>query len=359
MKKKTIWAFLLLFLIALCVALVFINRRSNGSNEKNVVRIGAVLPLTGKAAGVGTPAKEGLMLAEQYINDSILKDSNVRIEIYCEDGEGIPAKSLSALNKLRTHEKCNIVFSIVSAVDLSIVPLQSRQHFLFISHASHPQLSNVNDFVFRHSQTVEQEFNLIDNAINGDWENTSYIYSNDDYGVSFGKLIKDRQSNLNEYAIDPNDVINKAVIDKILKSNPKNIVINGNAPTLMPVVNALKDKMFKGNLYACMGFAATGGISQDLGDLNLYYVDFTMNDIAGNNDLKTFRSLFGESMGANQIIFFNSALLIGKAIKEGNNTPEMISKYLKKVKTFDGVSEKISINDSNDILPPISLINFK
>lgn len=355
MKKNSI--FIALVAIAILAGLAYyINIKNNAGPKNEIVRIGAVLPLTGKAAGVGTPSKEGLMIAEQFINDSILKDSNISIELFIEDGEGVPAKSISALNKLRTQDKCDIIFSIVSAVDLSIIPIQSKEKFLFFSHASHPQISNVNDLVFRHSQTVEQEFDLIDKAIDDNWKDAAYIYSNDDYGVSFGNLVKEKCSKINEYAINPNDVINKTVLDKILLDKPQYIIINGNAPTLMPVVNALKDKMYSGNIYACMGFAATGGINQDLRELNMYYIDFSMNDPTTNGDLNTFRSMFGESMGANQIIFFNSALLIGTAVNNGCYTPEEISKYLKDVKTFDGISESITINEHNDILPPIKLI---
>lgn len=355
MKKKSI--IIALAAIALLAGLAYcINLKKSLVPQNEKVRIGAVLPLTGKAAGVGNPAKEGLLLAEQYINDSILQKSKLSIEIFFEDGEGVPAKSISALNKLRTKDKCDIIFSIVSAVDLSILPIQSKENFLFFSHASHPQISNVNDMVFRHSQTVEQEFELIDRAIDGNWKAAAYIYSNDDYGVSFGNLVKKKNPNVDEYAINPNDVINKTVIDKILLGKPQHIIINGNAPTLMPVVNTIKDKMYKGDIYACMGFAATGGINQDLGGLNIYYIDFCMNDPANGDDLKTFRSIYGESMGANQIIFFNSALLIGTAVNNGCYTPEEISKYLKSVKTFDGFSESITINEHNDILPPIKLI---
>lgn len=350
MKKKY---FVICIGIALIIGIcIWISQRANNSSDVETIRIGAILPLTGKAAGVGNPAKEGLIAAQTYINDSILYNTKEKVEIIIEDGEGLPAKSLSALNKLTTNDNCNIIFSIVSPVDLSILPIQKKEKFLFFSHASHPKLSNVDDLVFRHSQTVEQEYKLISKAIAKDWTNAAYIYANDDYGVSFNNLIRTGTNTIIEYAINPSDVVNKTIIEKIVGSNPKYIVLNGSTPILMPVITTLKEKGYKGDVYACLGFTATGGIEQDLRGLSIYCVDFNLDHNNGSIS-QDFEKKYHKVFGTNQTIFFNSALLVGVAIKNGNVNPQSIADYIKGLKVFKGISETLTINDNNDILPPI------
>lgn len=354
MKKKTIVTVLIVALAILCGAFWLKHKAVPNSKDGNI-RIGVILPLTGKAAGVGNPAKEGLIFAQSYINDSILSNSNHKVEILIEDGEGMPAKSLSALNKLLTSDKCDIIFSIISPVDLSILPIQKKEEFLFISHASHPGLSGVGKLVFRHSQTVEQEFDLISEAIGNDWNNAAYIYTNDDYGVSFDNLVKGKNRQIEEYAINANDALNKSVVERIVQKMPKYIVLNGNAPALTPVITTLKEKGYHGDIYTCLGFAATGGMSQDLRGISMYCVNFNLSN-EKHDVSQSYVDNYHKEFGTNQIIFFNSALLIGTAIKEGCLTPQSIAAYIENLNDFKGISEDLIINKNNDILPPITLI---
>ena len=357
MKKKTVLWVLLVIAIVVGGYFIWENNKVKIS-EKETIKIGAVLPLTGKAAFVGNMAKEGLLFAESYINDSILQGTNKQIKIILEDGEGNPTTSLSALNKLLDRDNCKIIFSIISPVDLSILPIQEKRKFIFISHASHPKLSNVNDLVFRHSQTVEQEFEIIDKAIKQDWNNSAYVYINDDYGVSFKSLIKQKNNNYIEYAIDANEGVNKSVIEKIVNKNPKYFVLNGSSPILTQVIKALKEKGYKGEIYTCLGFAATGGMSQNLRGFSINCVDFDLN-MQSSNISKAFEKKYNSKFEPNQIIFFNSALLIGTAVKEGNTSPIAISKFIKNFKEFNGVDEKMIIRLSNDILPPITIKKYE
>ena len=352
-RKSLLWILLAIAVVIGCFFLL--KNKEPDISQKKIVKIGAILPLTGKAAVVGNMARDGLLFAQIYINDSILQKTNKKIEIIIEDGEGSPTKSLSALNKLLIRHNCNIVFSIISPVDLSILTIQKKQKFLFISHASHPRLSNVNNLVFRHSQTVEQEFKVIDKAIGQDWNEVAYIYVNDDYGTSFNNLIKQNNSNhYSEIAINSNEGVNKSVIDKMLNRKPKYIVLNGSTPILMQVINALKEKAFKGEIYLCLGFAATGGMTQDLSGLSINCIDFNL-ETQSNNISEAFEANFHSKFGPNQIIFFNSALLIGNAIREGYVMPTNIAGYIKSLKEFKGVNERIVISATNDILPPIML----
>lgn len=357
MKKKTILWVLLFIAIVVGGYFIYLNTKTKTS-EKETIKIGAVLPLTGKAAFVGNMAKEGLLFAESYINDSILQGTDKQIKIILEDGEGNPTTSLSALNKLLDKDNCKIIFSIISPVDLSILPIQDKRQFLFISHASHPKLSNVNNLVFRHSQTVEQEFEIIDKAIKQDWNNSAYVYINDDYGVSFKGLIKQKSNKYFEYAIDANEGVNKSVIEKIVNKNPKYFVLNGSSPILSQVIKALKEKGYKGEIYTCLGFAATGGMNQKFSGTSLYCLDFNL-DIQSSNISQAFEKKYSSKFTPNQIIFFNSALLIGNAIKEGNTTPIDISKFIKNFKEFNGVDEKMIIKLNNDILPPITIKKYE
>lgn len=354
-NRKALLGLVLVALVAVVGYFVWNKQDKHSSEQVTTVNIGAILPLTGQAAGVGQSAREGLLLAEKYINDKVLIGKDYKIRFVIEDGEGRPAKSLSALNKLLSSEECEIILSMISPVDLSILPIQKQKNFLLVSHASHPALSGVNELVFRHSQVVAQEYALFESSIDGDWEHAAYIYINDDYGTALSNLIKEKHSTiaLNEYSINSNEGVNKAAIDKLLKSSPKHIILNGSAPLLTQVISTLSTNGYQGKIYASLGFVATGGDVTLKGLTN--YIDFDLD--LSSADLSQRLGLVDASYDYNptHLIFLNTTLWISEAIKSGNITPKEIAQYIRGMKTFVGIGETITLSQDNDMLLPIEM----
>ena len=146
MKKRSIVG------ILICVALIvgasvwlFLNQKKRPVDKKDTVQIGAVLPMTGNLSSVGESASHGLRMAEEYVN-KYYPERQLKIQI--EDGMGNTASSISAVNKLVTIDKISTVFSIVSSIDLALIPIHQKQGTLMFSHASHPSLSAVDSLFF-------------------------------------------------------------------------------------------------------------------------------------------------------------------------------------------------------------------
>ena len=80
-------------------------------NEKPVVKIGSILPLTGASAEMGNELKNAaLKMLEQY------KDSPVKYELIFEDNQGgsVP-KSISAMKKMIYVDKISALIPTFSA----------------------------------------------------------------------------------------------------------------------------------------------------------------------------------------------------------------------------------------------------
>ncbi len=153
---------------------------------KETLKIGAIVPLTGNLAFLGESANTGFDFASFYFKKI---DSTRNVEFFLEDGQGNPTNSINALTKLLDVDRVNIIFSTISAVELSLVPIQEKKSFMLISHSTHPKLSNVNNLVFRHSPTVSQEVEFISSKITSS-DQVAVCYMTDDYGVSFNSSLK-------------------------------------------------------------------------------------------------------------------------------------------------------------------------
>ena len=78
--------------------------------KKDVIKIGAILPLTGPAAQYGKMLKNGMELAKEEINANSGVDGK-QIEIIYEDDQSQAAAGVSAINKLKSQvtEKDNLI----------------------------------------------------------------------------------------------------------------------------------------------------------------------------------------------------------------------------------------------------------
>jgi branched-chain amino acid transport system substrate-binding protein len=324
------------------------------------VKIGAVLPLTGDAAFLGKSGQRGLLLAEKYINDNRIIGYNRNIKIIFQDGMADPKTSLGALNHLLLVDRVNIVFSIISSVDLSILPIQKKEHFLFISHATHPSLSGINDLVFRHSPTVEQEFKIIQNS-KAFSSPTILLYMNDDYGEAFKKLAVERRliKESSIYSFAKGEVDFKALATKALLNKSRSIIICGTGKNLSALVKTLREQGYNGRILTSLGFKVSGAYDICKSDKFLSFVDFENQHI--NQKYKSiidfYKQKYHSDITVSELIFFNSALMIAESIQKKNAAPNAIAFNLKKTKTFKAMGEDVTISPKNDMLPKLVIRN--
>ncbi|KGN92070.1 ABC transporter substrate-binding protein [Porphyromonas canoris] len=363
-KNRKISLQLVIFAVLIVVA-GYLAFTCNQAEDKGIIKVGAILPLTGNMASLGESGQNGLILAQKYINDENLLKGGKKIEFVFEDGKGIPAISISALTHLTEVQNIDIIFSIVSAVDLSLVPKQKEKGFLFISHATHPSLSDVNDLFFRHSPTVTQEFALLKRYIGLDSALTILLHTSDDYGDAlareFGRDNFIAKENILAFNISDQNF--RGVCSKIIHKKPYRVVIGGNGKELYQLVNILREQGYKNEIITTLGFKVGGAFNQLKEPSNLSYIDFKDSDPDEkyNRIQADYKKMFGKDMTISEMIFFNSALLITEAInkcaREGGIKD--IARQLATMESFEGLGETITISASNDILPDIDIFSVK
>lgn len=137
------------FLIFIFIFTIFFVS-SCSQKEANVIRIGAILPLTGDAAQWGIPPQKGAELVTKLINDKRGKNDKF-IELYIEDTNCEPNEGVSAFNKIISSNKKKIViWGVCSSVTLAVAPIAERKDVLLISPAStNPSISSAGDNIFR------------------------------------------------------------------------------------------------------------------------------------------------------------------------------------------------------------------
>lgn len=149
MKKSTrtwLWA-IVIILIVIGAAKWAGDEGQNGVAGRNrtdrddIIRIGVVLPLTGKYASISEDALGGLMLAQE--------DFGSNIEFSIEDSAGESQKSVSAITHLIHNKKSELILAGPgSTANIAMAQVANTLHIPFLAITSTPELMKKDDFVF-------------------------------------------------------------------------------------------------------------------------------------------------------------------------------------------------------------------
>jgi branched-chain amino acid transport system substrate-binding protein len=339
------------------------------SKDRNTIRIGAILPMTGNAATLGKWGAAGIEMAVDDINNSGGINGKMLL-LTIDDSGGEPAKAVSALRKMLATEKPEVIFSIVTAVDLSLVAIAEQENVILFSHASHPDITKSRGLVLRHSNTVDQEAGLIVSSLDSMHapRAVSLLYLNDDYGTAFASQIIERirlklpHTILNQVSFNRDETSFISQVTKSLESKPTVVIVAGVGRSTGIAVRRLKEQGFRGRIIATLAFLATDGqVAAGEAANGVWCVEFVPPRQDETASLKErYKNRTDEDvlpMGV--VIFYNSLRLWATARdRYSGPTPGEIVSAIKQIKEFSGVGESMSITSSGDILPRVHLIQY-
>jgi len=120
------------------------------AGDDDVIRIGAIFPLTGRVAHFGVASRDGGLLAVEQINEAggLL---GKRVVLLSEDDQGTPAMTIDAFSRLTMRERVNLIFgSSTSGATMAITELaQDLGIVVMTPSATNINITRAGDFIFR------------------------------------------------------------------------------------------------------------------------------------------------------------------------------------------------------------------
>ncbi len=360
--RKVIWS-IVIILIALLVW-SFVKSPTNTvaptSEQKTAkkVKIGFMAPLSGDAASYGESIQKGVILAYEDMGLD-------NVEIIYEDSKCNGKDAVSVINKLISVDKVSaIVGEVCSGATLAIAPIAEKNKVVLISPAStSPKISSAGDYIFRvvPSDALQGKFGA-DLVYKKGYRKLAILYSNEDYGVGFEKVLRENFEKLGgkvvaSEAFNTDAVDVKTQITKIKSANPDAVYIISNVPSLS--VSALKELKRLGVDAAV--FASEGLKSEDIiksaGDSAEGLIISSVS--AGTKDFaEKFKKKFGEEPGPFAAQAYDAFKALAIVIKEGAQTGEEIKNALYNLE-FSGASGSISFDENGDVAGNYDLYQVK
>lgn len=186
MKAGTI--ILVIVIVILVVLGIWFGVVKKASPEaKGPIKIGAILPMSGSLATIGTLFQEGMEEAKEEINQNGgINGRNV--EIIYEDSQGDTQLGLTAYHNLKDTYKVQTIIGTMGNVILGIAPLAEQDKTVLLAvGVNTPQVSTAGDFIFRHNIMPKQEIQVMADLIKNkeNFSSVGLLVMNNEGGVSY------------------------------------------------------------------------------------------------------------------------------------------------------------------------------
>lgn len=345
-----------LMIVMACLTLLF------GCNKQNeTIKIGAILPLTGAQAGLGTSMKAGLELAIEELNNS---GTPIKYELLVEDVASEQRNVLNAYNKLKTMNGVSIFVTPGSAYSLALKPVVIKDDNLLICVASHPEITAGGEYnIFKiGNDAVDESMAIIEKLNNSKNQNTLLFYPNTEYGIPFYETLVKNDNAIICSKYDEASTDYKNIVLKGLNNNPNNIVAIGFSSSLGVLIKTIKDLGYNGSILSNTGFTSSDVLTAaGASGKGIEYIDYKI----GNSEMTMKRN---EIIHKKYNIDFTSICFLAYSIpyyinisqKEFNLDSRFISDEIRSNDSLVISSEYIYyVSKNGDIKPSLTLKKFE
>jgi branched-chain amino acid transport system substrate-binding protein len=151
----------------------------------DTIRFGAILPLTGPGAMIGTQQMRGIQFAIEKANSAGGLHGN-KIEVLFEDNQAKPDQSILSFNKLVDLQKVPMIFTAYSGPSLAMAPLATRKKILMVNAgAQADKLATASPYLVNTLPTIGDEIKVISKYLTAEGKKQGAIlFENDAAGIA-------------------------------------------------------------------------------------------------------------------------------------------------------------------------------
>src|SRR3984885_12143065 len=151
----------------------------------DTIRFGAILPLTGPGAMIGTQQMRGIQFAVEKANAAGGVHGN-KIEILFEDNQAKPDQSILSFNKLADLQKVPMIFTAYSGPSLAMAPLATRKKILLVNAgAQADKLATASPYLVNTLPTIGDEVKVLSKYLVAEGHKQGAIlFENDAAGIA-------------------------------------------------------------------------------------------------------------------------------------------------------------------------------
>jgi ABC-type branched-subunit amino acid transport system substrate-binding protein len=359
--KKKITIISLVVIIIFAGIIIYFNQREK---EAEVIKIGAILPLTGSGGFWGENARKGILLALEKINNNGGINKK-RVEVIFEDSKSVPNEAVNAFRKLIDVDKiqCSIVDMISSNV-LAVAPIAEEKKVVIISPgASSPDITNAGKYTFRNwpSDALQGE-ELAKITFSKGFRKVGILYIENAFGNSLNNVFTKTFKEFGGFVIVSESFKQgesnfKSQIAKIKVVNPEAIVIFTYPPEGAKLIKQIKEAGIKAQLFSTAEIEDPIISKMNEAEGLIYLIPETPDSTQKERAefLQAYREKYKEDPGIVADVAYDAFNILCKVISEYGNYGPAIQRGLTNIKNYRGASGIITFDENGDIVKPFKV----
>ncbi|MDD5163155.1 MAG: ABC transporter substrate-binding protein [Candidatus ainarchaeum sp.] len=348
--------------IIICItlfALLFLLGCAQQSTSQNpVVKVGAVLPLSGVRADGGAYATKGLNMALDEINSD--SQRKFAIDLVFEDSEYKPEIAASAMQKLVAIDGIKFVIGEWgSSPTLAMAPIAEKNKVIMITPwAQSDEITTAGDHIFRTQINTKQESAFFAEFLSKRTKEVQIIGINTAYLTSYIAAFQPafeklgcKIGSIEKAGAEQTDM--KTELTKIKAANPTDILIVSVPKQTGLILKQAKELGIEANFYATSPIEgsellkAAGDAAEGL----IFPYPYNPNDT--REIAKTYRqkylAKFGEENEAGSAICYDTLYILSNCFEKVGTETEKAKQCLYDTQNFDGASGTISFDKNGDV----------
>lgn len=369
-NRKTLLGLILVALVAVAGYFVWKSSQEKNSEEKEIVKIGVILPLTGNNATTGVAIKEGMELRmEEYVMHENTRD----IELIFEDSRAIPSIGKNALLKLHQQGVKLILGPASSAVASALLPDLSRYKItLFSPSASKYTLSREDeDGYFIRNELSEDigsklQAELVFKLLK--WRRISIMYSNDEYGIEVKNNFQESFSSLggnviNVIGFQSNDQLNfDPIVNRLINDDSQALfIVASNEHQYTNIIRSIRTQGSRKEILATPMFETlkniTGLGTMAEGILYAFYGDFNPDNRGREQDrfITSYVKKYKKMPSNYAALGYENLDLTLYGLSLNDYQVDRLRETLIKMNGYRGLTGEISFDQKGNVVKPVLL----
>jgi len=358
MKKRRILVFLALLAVIL------------GCPGEEVVRFGAVLPLTGEAAIYGLPVHRGVDLAFEHLLSQ--QDLPYQLELVTVDSESDPEKAKELLIQAYRDGALAAIGGVTTAEALQMVAVADEFDRVLVSpSASTPQLSGISKYFYRVFPSDAREGATMGNFATQKLkaEKVVILAKEDAYAKGVQEVFK---TEFERYGGEVLDLIEfpslgsdlSGLVERVMTLRPDAVYLAAYAPDLAQMIKYLRDQGFKGTIFTTSAFAAPEIIAQVGRPAEGVFLTQAVFDIDSEDPtIRKFVDAYRAKYNLEPDLYaahgYDSVLVLAEALKLGGRTSSELWKGIRSIRDFSGATGTVQFDERGDVqkFPRVYVVN--
>jgi branched-chain amino acid transport system substrate-binding protein len=336
---------------------------------KGNIKIGAVLPMTGAAAGYGKWMQRGIDLAVEDINKAGGINGR-KLAVLTEDSKSDNTAGVNAATKLVDVDKVPAIVTVQTGVTQAIIPVTEKSKVILFTAATAPGLTEQGKYVFRNATNMQNEVDRMIEACTGilNLRKVAIMYVNNPVGVWFGGYFGKAFAQAGGKVVasesfQPDAADFRTQLQKVKTANPEALYIQGYKQNGLVMKQArqlgLNCKFLGATDMELPDVLTTAGSSAE----GVVYTKAAFDPNAAAGDIATYTAKYKERYGEEPEVYgataYDAVKIIAGALATGGSDAEKMKAHILAIKGYPGVSGVTTFMSNGDVQKPVDLKQIK